>query len=198
MTAEAAQRKRPRCDQDLRVQRPDRARLRPGPQELARLWRGHDDTHSEDVTIVPLPPNYSGSFGTTSHSGPWDYVQTIPLVMYGPGNIKPEGRLEEPASIADVYPTAGRLTGVDLPQREGRVLDERSGTGCIAEVDRHRRMGWGGAQRARDGGRTGGRTSSASKRKVPPTSTPSSVRPRRSRRPPTRRSAPVTTRAATG
>ena len=93
------------------------------PQELARLWRGHDDTHSEDVTIVPLPPNYSGSFGTTSHSGPWDYVQTIPLVMYGPGNIKPEGRVEEPASIADVYPTAGRLTGVDLPQREGRVLD---------------------------------------------------------------------------
>jgi hypothetical protein len=94
-----------------------------GPQELARLWRGHDDTHSEDVTIVPLPPNYSGSFGTTSHSGPWDYVQTIPLVMYGPGNIKPEGRLEEPASIADVYPTAGRLTGVDLPQRGGRVLE---------------------------------------------------------------------------
>ena len=92
------------------------------PRELARLWRGHDDIHSEDVTIVPLPPNYSGSFGTTSHSGPWDYVQTIPLVLYGPGNIKAAGRLEEPASIADVYPTAGRLTGVDLPPRSGRVL----------------------------------------------------------------------------
>jgi hypothetical protein len=103
---------------------PTQRACRLDPQELARLWRGHDDEHSEDVTIVPLPPNYSGSFGTTSHSGPWDYVQTIPLVLYGPGNIKSEGTLDTPVGIADVFPTAGRLTGVALPQRAGDVLEE--------------------------------------------------------------------------
>ncbi|MGH2754401.1 MAG: alkaline phosphatase family protein [Actinomycetota bacterium] len=93
------------------------------PKELARLWRGHDELHSEDVTTVPLPPNYSGSFGTTSHSGPWDYLQKVPLVLYGPGNIRSNGPLNDPVGIADVYPTAGRLTGVDLPPRAGRPLD---------------------------------------------------------------------------
>lgn len=93
-------------------------------RELLRIWRGHHATHSEDITIVPQPPNYSGSFGTTSHSGPWDYVQTVPLILYGPGNIAAGGRVEGAANVTDVFPTAGKLTGVDLPARDGRVLDE--------------------------------------------------------------------------
>ncbi|MFP5298581.1 MAG: alkaline phosphatase family protein [Actinomycetota bacterium] len=93
-------------------------------RELLRIWRGHDPAHSEDITIVPQPPNYSGSFGTTSHSGPWDYVQTVPLVLYGPGIIRTAGQIEDDANITDVYPTAGKLSGVDLPARDGRVLDE--------------------------------------------------------------------------
>ena len=91
-------------------------------KQLVRLWRGHHDVHSEDVTTVPLPPNYSGGFSVTSHSGPWDYLQNVPLVFYGPGRIAPLGRLDEAASVADIYPTAGALADVDLPAREGRVL----------------------------------------------------------------------------
>lgn len=90
--------------------------------ELVRIWRGHHRVHSEDVTIVPLPPNYSGSFGITSHSGPWDYLQNVPLVFYGPGQIKSVGVVEEPASVADIYPTVGELVGVPLPARDGRPL----------------------------------------------------------------------------
>jgi hypothetical protein len=89
---------------------------------LVRLWRGHHPTHSEDVTTVPQSPNYSGSFGVTSHSGPWDYVQNVPLVLYGPGNIAARGPIREPASITDVFETTGRLTGVELPDRTGDVL----------------------------------------------------------------------------
>ena len=94
---------------------------------LARVWRGYHPVHSEDVTLVPLEPNYSGAFDVTSHSGPWDYLQNVPLVLYGPGTIEPRGRVGDAATLADVYPTAGALTGVDLPQREGRVLDEAIG-----------------------------------------------------------------------
>ena len=93
-------------------------------KQLVRLWRGHHPVHSEDVTIVPLAPNYSGSFTVTSHSGPWDYVQTVPLVFYGPGFIPSLGLVTSPASVTDVYPTAGALTTVELPARSGRLPKE--------------------------------------------------------------------------
>jgi arylsulfatase A-like enzyme len=89
---------------------------------LARIWRGYSEA-SEDVTIVPQAPNFSGAFSVTSHSGPWDYVQNIPLVFYGPGHVDARGApVHDPASIIDVFPTVGRLLGVDLPKREGKLL----------------------------------------------------------------------------
>lgn len=91
-------------------------------EQLVRIQRGHHPVHSEDVTIVPLPPNYSGSFGVTSHSGPWDYLQNVPLVLYGPPHVNAAGVVEGEVSITDVYPTVGHMTGVDLPARTGRLL----------------------------------------------------------------------------
>src|SRR3712207_1628863 len=61
-------------------------------RQLLRIWRGHHPKHSEDVTIVPQEPNYSGTFGITSHSGPWDYLQFVPLVFYGPNRITAQGK----------------------------------------------------------------------------------------------------------
>ncbi|MDQ3981106.1 MAG: alkaline phosphatase family protein, partial [Actinomycetota bacterium] len=91
---------------------------------LARVWRGYHPAHSEDVTFVPLEPNYSGAFDVTSHSGPWDYLQNVPLVLYGPGVVEPAGPVSGAASLADVFATAGALTGIELPEREGRVLED--------------------------------------------------------------------------
>ncbi len=92
---------------------------------LERIWKGHDPVHSEDVTTVPLEPNSSGTFSVTSHSGPWDYLQNVPLVFYGPGFIKGSGEpLEGPAETVDVFSTVGELVGVDLPHRDGRALEE--------------------------------------------------------------------------
>lgn len=96
-------------------------------EQLVRIRRGHHDVHSEDVTIVPLPPNYSGSFAVTSHSGPWDYLQNVPLVLYGPPHINARGRVTGEVAITDLYPTAGHLAGVDLPARTGRLLKEAVG-----------------------------------------------------------------------
>jgi arylsulfatase A-like enzyme len=105
---------------------PDGARLRPSPSSISSAYRrGHDPVHSEDVTTVPLAPNSSGTFGVTSHSGPWDYLQNVPLVFYGPGFIKASDEpVEGPVETVDVYPTVGELAGVDLPRRDGRALEE--------------------------------------------------------------------------
>jgi predicted AlkP superfamily pyrophosphatase or phosphodiesterase len=91
---------------------------------LGRIWRGHDPKHSEDITIVPLEPNFSGGFNVTSHSGPWDYLQNVPLVFYGPGHVEALGPLDERASITDVYPTVGALLDVPLEERQGEELTE--------------------------------------------------------------------------
>lgn len=91
---------------------------------ILRTWRGYYQGRSEDVVMVPQYPNYSGTFDLVNHSGPWDYLTNVPLVLYGPEHIQPTGRVEGPASITDVYPTAGALSKVDLPPRDGRVLSE--------------------------------------------------------------------------
>jgi hypothetical protein len=89
---------------------------------LIRLWRGAFRGRSEELLWVPSYPNYHGSFYTPGHAGPWDYLQNVPLVLYGPKRIRPAGALDRSAGIVDVYPTVGRLTGVDLAPRAGRVL----------------------------------------------------------------------------
>jgi hypothetical protein len=91
---------------------------------LVRLWRGFDRRRSEDVVVVPREPNYFGSFQVTSHTGPWDYVQQIPLVLYGPPFIRSGVASDEPANLVDVYPTIGSLLDVDLPSRAGSELTE--------------------------------------------------------------------------
>ena len=93
-------------------------------RELVRLWRGFDPRRSEDVMVVPQQPNYFGSFQITSHTGPWDYVQEIPLVLYGPGVVNSGVVSNRPVNLVDVYPTIGRLLDVDLPTRAGAALTE--------------------------------------------------------------------------
>jgi hypothetical protein len=73
---------------------------------------------------LPKEPNYLGTFDIRSHSGPWTYLQRVPLVLYGPGHIAGAGSIERPVTLADVFPTVSELTHVDLPERAGERLDE--------------------------------------------------------------------------
>ena len=93
--------------------------------ELIRIWRGYDPARSEDVIVVPREPNYVGTFDVASHTGPWDYVQEIPLVFYGPGVVPARGVLiSSTANLTDVYPTLGELVQTKLAPRDGTVLPE--------------------------------------------------------------------------
>ena len=91
-------------------------------EQLLRVWRGTDGERSGQVVFVPAEPNFVGT--NFPHSGPWDYLQDVPLLWYGPGIVPPLGRVDTPATIADIAPTQARLLGFDFEAPDGRVLEE--------------------------------------------------------------------------
>jgi hypothetical protein len=95
---------------------------------LRRIRRGYAPGRSPDILMVPREPNFFGALpAVTSHSGPWNYVQQVPLVFYGPGSIRSQGdlTLAREATLADIAPTIAELVGAPFPQsRPGRAISE--------------------------------------------------------------------------
>jgi hypothetical protein len=90
----------------------------PHPQ-LVRISRGTHPDRSGQIVFVPDEPNFVGT--NFPHSGPWDYLQEVPLFWYGPGVVPALGPVDHPATLADVAPTQARLLGVpfEAPHGEG-------------------------------------------------------------------------------
>ena len=97
------------------------------PKYLERIDRGTFGRRSPDIQLVPDAPNFFGGFGPTSHSGPWPYLQSVPLVFYGPGYVNPVGKtsVEGEVTLADLAPTLAEILGMEWPaERAGRSLSE--------------------------------------------------------------------------
>ncbi len=80
--------------------------------------RGYREVRGPDVSFIPHNGNPFGGFPfATTHSGPFDFLQEIPLVLYGPGFIANEGEIsvEREVTLADIVPTIAELLGADLP-----------------------------------------------------------------------------------
>ena len=112
---------------------PKQAYLRDACKNLPAEWverirRGWTPGKARDydLVIVPHPPNYMGSFINTSHSAPYGFLQNVPLVLYGPGIIKPLGDVEPDTerTIADLAPTYAELMDFDFPERSAKSLDQ--------------------------------------------------------------------------
>ncbi len=72
-----------------------------------------------DVLLEPDDPFYR-----FMHGSPWEYDVEIPLLMFGPGAIRP-GIYDAPATQRDVAPTVAALLGVPAPvTMTGRILTE--------------------------------------------------------------------------
>ena len=96
----------------------------PGPWR-ERIRRGYFGPRSGQIAILPRYPAYSGtSEGGWSHSGPWGYLQRVPLVFYGPGVIPAEGDVERPVTVADIAPSLMRLMRGTLNTRDSDALSE--------------------------------------------------------------------------
>jgi Type I phosphodiesterase / nucleotide pyrophosphatase len=95
------------------------------PAWIERTVDGYKPGRSGEIQILAKEPAYfaSGEGGWT-HSGPWPYLQDVPLVFYGPG-VVPEGVASgRPVTVADIAPTLARLIGSEIETDDGHVLDE--------------------------------------------------------------------------
>jgi hypothetical protein len=94
---------------------------------LIRIERGHYAGRSPEIAVVPRKPNFFGTFQVTSHSGPWGYLQKVPLVFYGPGFVAPNGPVSGAGevTVSDLAPTLAELLGADWPSdRPGKAVAE--------------------------------------------------------------------------
>jgi Type I phosphodiesterase / nucleotide pyrophosphatase len=94
---------------------------------VKRIRLGLSPEHSPDITVVPREPNFFGGFTSTTHSGPWPYVQEIPIVFWGPGHVASNGPVSVPGepTLADIAPTLAELLQTPFPlDRPGRTIDE--------------------------------------------------------------------------
>ncbi len=93
---------------------------------LLAVYRGWDPApvRAYDLAIVPHPPNYIGSVTDTSHSGPYDFLQDVPIVFYGPGLVSKKGRVTSSPNptLADIAPTYADLMDFSFASPDGRSL----------------------------------------------------------------------------
>jgi hypothetical protein len=96
-------------------------------RHIELIQRGYYPGRSPDVTMTPKEPHLFATETGTTHSGPWDYVQEIPMVLYGPGMIKKQGdiELDRETTTADVAPTVAELLDTPFPDdRAGSAITE--------------------------------------------------------------------------
>ncbi|MET0799958.1 MAG: alkaline phosphatase family protein [Actinomycetota bacterium] len=89
---------------------------------LVRTVRGTHPTRSGDLQLIPTFPNFVD--GGLTHATPFDHTQRVPLLLFGPGFVRP-GVYDEPASLTDLSQTAASLLKFDgFTAPDGRSLDE--------------------------------------------------------------------------
>jgi predicted AlkP superfamily pyrophosphatase or phosphodiesterase len=103
-----------------------------GADVITALARGYHQGTSTDVAFVPRPGStvvrWSGEgLGTdasdprTTHPTPWDYHQRVPIVLYGPGYIRP-GTSGRSVDVTDLAPTFAELLGFGFDAPDGEPL----------------------------------------------------------------------------
>jgi hypothetical protein len=88
---------------------------------VLRILRGYFPGRSGEIQILPQEPNF---FGAWTHSGPWDYLQRVPMFLYGPGHVPAVGEIGRPVTMADLAPTLAQHLGFDFTTPDGQPLHE--------------------------------------------------------------------------
>jgi hypothetical protein len=104
---------------------------------LIRMQRGYHPERSGQIAILPRYPAYMGTAeGGWSHSGPWGYLQRVPLVFYGPGITRAGASVDRPVTLADVAPTLMTTLRGSFQTDDGGSLDEvvRVGPGLVGRA----------------------------------------------------------------
>jgi hypothetical protein len=91
-------------------------------KELARVWAGFNPERSGEIQYIPEAPNFIGNW--QSHSGPWPYLQDIPMFLYGPAHVPAVGEVARPVTMADLAPTLAEHLGFDGLDADGGPMTE--------------------------------------------------------------------------
>jgi hypothetical protein len=78
---------------------------------LLRTWRGWSPDRAAQLTFIPQEPDFVGS--GLPHVGPWDYLEHVPMLWYGPGFVPVGQRVDRPVTLAGIAPTVARLLRFD-------------------------------------------------------------------------------------
>jgi Type I phosphodiesterase / nucleotide pyrophosphatase len=89
--------------------------------QLRRIVNGYITGKSGEIQFVLRTPHF---FGANSHSGPWNYLQHVPLFFYGPGHVAAVGKITGPVTVADIAPTFARFLESDFDTADGDALEE--------------------------------------------------------------------------
>lgn len=105
-----------------------------------RIERGYFEPRSGHIALLPKQPAYMETgAGGWSHSGPWPYLQEVPLVVYGPGIVPAAGDVNRPVTLADVAPTYATLMRGAV-ESDGAPLHEAADIAALLEMDERPRL----------------------------------------------------------
>jgi Type I phosphodiesterase / nucleotide pyrophosphatase len=102
-------------------------------RQLLRIWHGTRSDWGVDIVLQAKYPNFVS--GGLSHSGPWPYLQHVPIFFYGPGIVPARGSVSRPVLSTDIAPTEAAL--LDFPQfhaPDGKVMPEALPDGGVTTV----------------------------------------------------------------
>ena len=90
---------------------------------LLRTWRGWRADRGAQLSYIPLEPNFVGS--GLPHVGPWDYVEDVPMLWYGPGFVPAGVSVKRPVTLAGIAPTVAKLLHFDgFKAIDGQPMNE--------------------------------------------------------------------------
>ena len=58
------------------------------------------------------------------HVGPWDYLENVPMLWYGPGYIPAQPPIKRPVTLAGIAPTQGEILGFPFKPIDGLPMSE--------------------------------------------------------------------------
>jgi hypothetical protein len=91
-------------------------------EELLRTWRGWSPDRSGELQMIPAQPNFVGS--GLPHVGPWNYVQEVPMLWYGPGFVPAQGAVKRPVTSVGIAPTVAKLLRFPFTAPDGSPMTE--------------------------------------------------------------------------
>ncbi len=91
-------------------------------EELLRTWRGWSQDRGGELQMVAEQPNFVGS--GLPHVGPWDYVQDVPMLWYGPGFVPAQEAVKRPVTSVGIAPTVAKLLDFPFAAPDGSPMTE--------------------------------------------------------------------------